>query len=82
MMVVRWPVFRHRSDMWKLLRRLLKLVAVLVLLAAVTAGGIWWYLSPTVARTNGIPYGQRNGQTIAITAGLSPQRSASTSAVP
>lgn len=52
--------------MRKIFRRLVWILATAVLATALLAGGLWWYLHPAVTRTNAIPYGQRNGQTIAL----------------
>lgn len=52
---------------WKrLFRRVLWTLGVLMLTAAVVAGGLWWYLHPTITRTNAVAYGQRGGKKLAI----------------
>lgn len=37
-----------------------------VLLVAATVGGLWWYFHPAVQRANGIAYGQRGANTLAL----------------
>lgn len=44
---------------------LLTLVAIVALLAAVVGAG-WWYLHPTVQRTDGVVYGQRHGKPLTL----------------
>jgi acetyl esterase/lipase len=36
------------------------------LLLVLTAIGVWWYLNPSIERTNGIVYGHRNGRDLTI----------------
>jgi acetyl esterase/lipase len=50
----------------RLWRRLLRALAALLLSAALVAGGVWWYLHPSITRTDAIPYGQRRGHTLAL----------------
>ncbi|RME96395.1 MAG: alpha/beta hydrolase, partial [Verrucomicrobia bacterium] len=56
----------RRTTIGRWLRRFLWGVAVLVLLAAVAVGAVWWYLHPAVERTNGIVYGQRHGRPLTL----------------
>jgi acetyl esterase/lipase len=52
---------------WKrLLRRLLWSLGSLLLAAALVAAGLWWWLHPTVERTNAIAYGKRGDHTLAL----------------
>lgn len=52
---------------WKrILRRTLWTIGVLMILLALMAGSVWWYFTPTVHRTNAIPYGQRGKETLAF----------------
>ncbi len=44
---------------------LLTLFAIVALLAAVVGAG-WWYLHPTVQRTDGVVYGQRHGKPLTL----------------
>ena len=44
---------------------LLTIVTLIALLATITGAG-WWYLHPTVQRTDGIVYGQRHGQPLTL----------------
>lgn len=48
------------------LRRALQLLAVVTLVVLLTLVAGWWYLQPTVNRSNGIVYGERNGQTLTL----------------
>lgn len=38
----------------------------LIILAAVLAGGLWWYFHPAVQRTNAVAYGKRGERTLAL----------------
>jgi acetyl esterase/lipase len=48
------------------LRFALQSVLVVLLFAATAAGALWWYLNPSVERTDGIVYGQRNGRPLTM----------------
>lgn len=48
------------------LRITLRVLAALVLLVGLTAGGLWIYFHPSHTRTNGIEYGTRNGRPITL----------------
>jgi acetyl esterase/lipase len=41
-------------------------LAALILLAGTLAGSIWWYLHPSVERTDGIVYGQRHERDLTL----------------
>lgn len=45
---------------------LLRIVVGLVLLVGLGVVSLWWYLHPTVQRTNGIAYGQRGDRVLAL----------------
>ena len=52
---------------WKrILRNALWTMSVLVLLASMLMGGVWWYLHPALHRTNAIAYGKRGQETLAL----------------
>ena len=50
----------------RLLRRILKALAALVLMSALIAGGLWWYFHPLHTRSGPIVYGQRNGEDLTL----------------
>ena len=54
----------HRLPKW-LRIGLLVLVGLVSLAIAGIAWG-WWYLNPTVERTNGVVYGQRHGKDLTL----------------
>jgi len=47
-------------------RRTLPWLAALLATLALAAGSLWFYLHPTIQRTNGVVYGQRNGQPLTM----------------
>lgn len=47
-------------------RSLVVLIGSVLLVAALLAAGLWWYLNPSITRNNAIAYGQRGGQTLAL----------------
>lgn len=52
---------------WKrLLRKVLLAVLLLLLLVGVLAGGLWWYFSPKVQRTDGVAYGKRGERVLKL----------------
>lgn len=48
------------------LRIALTVVGALILGCLILAGSLWWYLHPTVDRTNGIVYGHRHGKPLVL----------------
>jgi acetyl esterase/lipase len=52
---------------WKrLLRKVLLAVLLLLVLVGVLAGGLWWYFSPKVQRTDGVTYGKRGERVLKL----------------
>lgn len=50
----------------RVIRRVLSFIGVVVLLSVLLAGGLWWYFHPTIQRTDGIGYGERNGTPLVL----------------
>ena len=48
------------------IRVVLRSIAGLLLVLALGAGGVWWYFHPSYERTNGIVYGHRGDQELAL----------------
>ncbi len=48
------------------IRVVLRSLAGLLLVLALGAGGVWWYFHPSYERTNGIVYGHRGDQELAL----------------
>ncbi len=46
------------------LRRVLQLLTIVTLVVLLTVVAVWWYLQPTVVRSDGVVYGTRNGQSL------------------
>ena len=51
---------------WKIVLRLLSVLLLLVLMAAVTFGFFWRQFHPAVDRTDGVVYGQRHGKDLTM----------------
>ncbi|MEO2047229.1 MAG: alpha/beta hydrolase [Pirellulales bacterium] len=56
--------FWNSSPRW--LRMTLKVVCACMVMTALLVGWAWWYFHPTVARTDGIAYGQRHGHDLTL----------------
>lgn len=52
--------------MKRLLRLAVRAVGIVLLLAGVLSGALWWYLHPTVTVTRDIVYGQRHGKNLVL----------------
>ncbi|MFO1461924.1 MAG: hypothetical protein U1G08_21290 [Verrucomicrobiota bacterium] len=50
----------------RLLRRILLVLAVLILLAGSIAGALWWYYHPAFTRSGPVVYGHRNGEALTL----------------
>ena len=48
------------------LRRALQLLAIVTLVVLFAVVAVWWYLQPTVVRSDGVVYGTRNGQPLTL----------------
>lgn len=46
------------------LGRIALVVVAIIVLGAIGAGAIWWWLHPSITRTVGIPYAERKGQSL------------------